>query len=111
MSIWSGNHKKTPQYKCKSVSKVRNPSSKQSVQNVMTCKDPSHFLFSGFVYCYLQNPFSSSYCQHTECILLFTNRKGSCSGWHAEYGPSSLHDMISNVTSDDAICDVMCNNK
>src|ERR1700683_640164 len=23
------------------------------------CKDPSHFLFSGFVYSYLQNPFSS----------------------------------------------------
>src|SRR6202789_3621219 len=23
------------------------------------CKDPSHFLFSGFVYCYLHNPFSS----------------------------------------------------
>src|SRR6202050_2848183 len=23
------------------------------------CKDPSHFLFSGFVYSYLHNPFSS----------------------------------------------------
>src|SRR6202050_4407406 len=23
------------------------------------CKDPSNFLFSGFVYCYLHNPFSS----------------------------------------------------
>src|SRR6202453_2197394 len=28
-------------------------------QYVSYCKDPSHFLFSGFVYCYLQNPFSS----------------------------------------------------
>src|ERR1700679_3145299 len=26
---------------------------------VTNCKDPSHFLFSGFVYCYLHNPFSS----------------------------------------------------
>src|ERR1700683_1538168 len=27
--------------------------------NVHKCKDPNHFLFSGFVYCYLHNPFLS----------------------------------------------------
>src|SRR6202453_5461445 len=39
------------------------------------CKDPSHFLFSGLVY----ESFFVIYCQHTECILLFNNRKESCS--------------------------------
>ena len=36
-----------------------------STSNVGSCKDPSHFLFGGFVYYYLLKSFLPSYCHIT----------------------------------------------
>src|SRR6202050_5023597 len=55
------------------------------------CKDPSHFLFSGFVYSYLHNPFSSYTVNILNVSYYLTIERDLVQVGLMSKDPSSLH--------------------
>src|ERR1700677_1960122 len=66
--------------------------SKEFVQRwLIASKDPSHFLFSGFVYCYLENPFLSYTVNILNVSYYLTIERDLVQVGLMSKDPSSLH--------------------
>ena len=71
--------------------KVTMPSNVLNYSPKGGCKDPSHFLFSGFVYCYLENPFSSYTVNILNVSYYLTIERDLVQVGLMSKDPSSLH--------------------